>query len=79
MPEPKKIEEQNWQSPGVCPACKNEGLEYGDHYFDEDNVVFHWVCPKCGSSGTETHVMEFVEHELDEDEEESDEEDSHKN
>lgn len=53
------------QSPGICPICKAKGLDYGDHSFEDDRVLFDWTCPQCGRTGKEIHVLDFVEHGLD--------------
>ena len=47
---------------GRCPFCNRRNLEYSDHFFHNDNIVFPWKC-ECGAKGREVYALDFLHHE----------------
>lgn len=47
---------------GVCPFCGQYNLEYSDHFFHNDAIIFPWKC-ECGAKGREVYHLCFSHHE----------------
>ena len=47
---------------GVCPHCKEQDLEYGSIQLEGENAYFPYKCNNCGLEGEEWYSMEFVGH-----------------
>lgn len=48
---------------GKCPFCNNEGtLDYGAVQFEGEMCYFPWQCLECKHEGEEWYSMEFIGH-----------------
>ncbi len=47
---------------GICPACGESNLEYGEMVLDEDNLFFPYKCDNCGTKGEEWYHLDFSGH-----------------
>jgi hypothetical protein len=47
---------------GECPFCESDNLDYGEVEFSEHYCYFPWKCEDCGHEGKEYYDMEFVGH-----------------
>lgn len=62
------LKESQFESnePGVCPACGEADLDYGDVQYDSELVCYYpWTCNQCGAKGKELYSMEFYEQRVD--------------
>ena len=53
---------------GVCPFCNNETLDYGAVNLAGDCCYFPWECLTCKRHGEEWYSMDFVGHNIFDDE-----------
>lgn len=51
---------------GVCPKCGKESLDYGAIEVQDDMIYYPYTCSECGTEGKEWYNIEFVEHTIDE-------------
>lgn len=50
---------------GYCPKCKEQNLEYGAIELEGDyGAYFPYKCNNCGLEGEEWYSMEFVGHNI---------------
>ena len=47
---------------GVCPFCNNNMLECESAEIEGNMICYPWKCSKCGHSGEEWYEMNFVGH-----------------
>lgn len=47
---------------GMCPRCNSFNLDYESARFEYNMVTFPWQCKDCGLDGEEWHEMNFVGH-----------------
>lgn len=49
-------------SVGVCPNCKENSLDYGSIQLEGECAFFPYKCENCGLEGEEWYSMEFIGH-----------------
>ena len=47
---------------GTCPHCKEQDLDYGAIQLEGENAYFPYKCNNCGLEGEEWYYMEFIGH-----------------
>ena len=47
---------------GTCPFCNKSNLNYGSAEFEWIMVSYPWTCSNCGHTGEEYHRLEFIGH-----------------
>lgn len=47
---------------GTCPFCNENNLNYGSAEFEWNMVSYPWTCSNCGHTGEEYHRLEFIGH-----------------
>lgn len=47
---------------GCCPFCGEDNLEYGAVRFEGEMCYFPWECLTCKHNGEEWYSLEFVGH-----------------
>lgn len=49
---------------GNCPKCHKNDLNYGTAEFEDNCMCFPWVCPNCKLEGSEWYSLEFIGHNI---------------
>ena len=47
---------------GICPFCGESNLEYGAVEFEGEMCYFPWECLTCKHKGEEWYSLEFIGH-----------------
>ena len=47
---------------GCCPFCGEDNLEYGAVRFEGEMCYFPWECSTCKHKGEEWYSLEFIGH-----------------
>ena len=47
---------------GHCPKCGSKDLNYANHEFNGESVIFNYDCKKCGFLGYEEYACNFIGH-----------------
>lgn len=47
---------------GHCPKCGSNNLNYDNHEFNGDSVLFNYECKKCKFLGFEEYTCNFIGH-----------------
>ena len=59
---PKIDENKLVNEVGVCANCKGQDLEYGSIELVENHCYFPYECNNCGLKGEEWYSMQFIGH-----------------
>lgn len=49
---------------GICPNCKEHSLNYGAIELEGEAVYFPYECKDCGLQGEEWYSLEFLGHNI---------------
>jgi hypothetical protein len=61
--EIKKIKEEVVKTPGQCPRCKSNNLEFDDTPNDDgETISYYYECLDCGFKGEEVYFLQFAHH-----------------
>jgi hypothetical protein len=64
-----KVKGPPWigDTPGICPVCGSDELEWGESDHDIDYVHYEFVCRDCGAEGRDEYVATYSRTIVDED------------
>ena len=44
---------------GNCVKCDSDNIEYGEHEFDDNLILFDYKCNDCGTTGVEVSMLVY--------------------